>query len=192
QNNRDIAFDVAGNIYVINTSVEWFRIFSKGGASVAITGTDGTFVLGVPPTLVGVTATTPAANEQGPVNGVFTMSRTGDTTVPLTVNYTVAGTATTGADYTTLPGSVTFQAGAASTNITVQVVDDAAAELTETVILTISGSANYGVTGGAATVSILDNEPTEVSIALAQSESRLLEGCSECTLGLQLTRRGLI
>src|SRR5262249_57638034 len=111
------------------------------------------------------------------------------TSVPLTINYTVAGTATPGSDYTALPGSVTFLAGASSTNITVQVLDDAVAELTETVILNITGSANYGVTAGSATVSILDNEPTEVSITLAQAENRLLEGYSASKVGFQLTRR---
>jgi hypothetical protein len=191
-NNRDIAFDAAGNLYSLNTQNEWMRVFSKGGASVATTGTDGTFALTVPPTLVSVTASTPNANEQGPVNGVFTISRTGDTSVPLTINYTVAGTATPGLDYTALPGSVTFLPGASSTNITVQVIDDAITELTETVILNITGSAIYGVTTGSATVSILDNEPTEVSIALAQAENRLLEGYSASQVGFQLTRRGLI
>jgi hypothetical protein len=191
-NNRDIAYDVVGNLYVINTATEWFRIFSKGGASVATTGTDGSFALTVPPTLVSVTASTPNANEQGPVNGVFTITRSGNTAIPLTINYTVAGTATPGSDYTALPGSVTFLAGAASTNITVQVVDDNTPELTETVILNITGSANYGVTTGSATVSVLDNEPTEVSIALAQTENRLLEGYSASKVGFQLTRRGLI
>lgn len=191
-NNRDIAYDAAGNLYVINTATEWFRTFSKGGASVAITGTDGTFVMGVPPTLVSVVASTATANEQGPVNGVFTITRSGDTSVPLTINYTVAGTATSGADYVALPGSVTFQAGASSTNITVQVIDDSVTELTETVILNLTGSANYGVTTGSATVSILDNEATDVSITLAQAENRLLEGFSGSTVGLQLTRRGLI
>lgn len=191
-NNRDIAYDAAGNLYVINTATEWFRIFSKGGASVATTGTDGTFALTVPPTLVSVTASSPSANEQGPVNGVFTISRTGDTSVPLTVNYTVDGTATAGSDYTALPGSVTLLAGATSTNITVQVVDDNVAELTETVILNITGSANYGVTAGSATVSIFDNEPTEVSVALGQIDNRLLEGYSASKVALQVVRRGLI
>ena len=191
-NNRDIAYDAAGNLYIVNTGTEWFRIFSKGGASVAITGTDGTFVIGVPPTIVSVTATTPTANEQGPVNGVFTLARTGDTSASLTVNYTIGGTATAGSDYTALPGTVTFAAGAASTNITVTVINDPDPELTETVILTITGSGSYGVSGGSATVSILDNEPTEVSLTLAQAENRLLEGYSESKVGFQVTRRGLI
>jgi hypothetical protein len=190
ENNRDIAYDAAGNLYVINTATEWFRIFSKGGATVAITGTDGTFVMGVPPAIVSIAATTANANEQGLASGAFTISRTGDTSVSLTVNYTIGGTATAGSDYTTLSGSVTFLPGATATNITVTVLQDAVAELTETVVLTISGSGAYGVSGGPATVSIFDNEPTEVSIGLATAESRLLEGYSESKIGLQLIRRG--
>jgi hypothetical protein len=191
-NNRDIAYDIAGNLYVINTASEWFRIYAKGGASVAMSGTDGSFSISIPPTLVSVTNSVATANEQGPVNGVFTVTRSGDITVPLTVNYTVAGTATAGSDYTTLPGAVTFAAGSASTNITVQVINDSTPELTETVILNVTGSANYGVTVGSATVSILDNEPTELSLALAQTENRLLEGYSESKVGLTVTRKGLI
>jgi hypothetical protein len=191
-NNRDIAYDIAGNLYVVNTASEWFRIYAKGGASVAISGTDGTFALSVPPTLVSVTNSVATANEQGPVNGVFTVTRSGDTSVPLTINYTLAGTATAGSDYTTLPGSVTFAAGASSTNITVQVINDSTPELTETVIINLTGSASYGVIAGSATVSILDNEPTELSIALSQTENRLLEGNSAAKVGFTVTRKGLI
>jgi len=191
-NARDIAYDRAGNLYVVHSASEYLRIYSKGGASVVTVGTDGSFVQTVPPTLVSVAATTATANEQGPVNGVFTVTRTGDTSVPLTVNYTVAGTATAGSDYTALPGSVTFLAGASSTNITVSVINDSTAELTETVIMNLTGSASYGVTVGSATVSILVNEPTECSIALAQTENRLLEGYSASTLGFRVTRKGLI
>jgi len=192
ENNRDIAYDIAGNLYVVNTQDEWFRIFSKGGATVHITGSDGTFVTGVPPTLVSVTASTPTANEAGPVNGVFTVTRQGDTSVPLTINYTTGGTATSASDYTALPGSVTFLAGASSTNVTLAVLNDPDLELTETVILNVTGSANYGVVTNGAIVSILDNEPTEVSIELTQTNSILLEGCSECKVGFRLTRRGII
>src|SRR5262249_17656323 len=99
ENNRDIAYDAVGNLYVVNTASEWLRIFSKGGATVVTSGSDGSLAFGVPPTLVGVGASAPTANEQGPVNGAFTVTRAGDTSVPLTVNYTVTGTATPGADY---------------------------------------------------------------------------------------------
>ncbi|MCC6691742.1 MAG: choice-of-anchor L domain-containing protein, partial [Bacteroidia bacterium] len=43
-------------------------------------------------------------------NGSFTFCRTGDTTIPYTVNYTLGGTAVNGVDYQTLPGSVVIPA----------------------------------------------------------------------------------
>jgi hypothetical protein len=55
-------------------------------------------------------AATAGASEPN-VDGVFTVTRTGDTTADLTVNYTVGGTATADADYAALSGSVTIPAG---------------------------------------------------------------------------------
>jgi hypothetical protein len=81
---------------------------------------------------VSVTASDPSAGETAPGEpangGTFTVSRTGDTTQPLTVNYTLAGTATAGSDYAALSGSVTIPAGAASATVDVAVLDDAMAE----------------------------------------------------------------
>lgn len=189
--SRSVDWDAAGNLYVANNGNELLRVFSPGGSHTAITKSDGSFELVAPQTVLNVTATTPTANEAGPVNGVFTLTRTGDTSVPLTVNYTVSGTATSGTDYTALPGSVTFQAGATSTNITVAVLDDSEAEFTETVILTIDGSLSYGIGTGSATVSILDDEPATISLAPV-GETRLLEGYSAQKLGFTLTRKGLV
>ena len=137
--------------YIINTQNEFFRIFSKGGATVATTGTDGTFDISVPPLLISASASVATANEQGPVNGQFTLTRSGDVSKALTVSYTVGGTADAGLDYTALPGSVTFLPGATSTNIPVSIINDSTPELTETITLNINGSPDYGVVGGPAT-----------------------------------------
>jgi hypothetical protein len=40
---RELTVDAAGNIYIGNSDVEWVRIFSPGGASVATTRSNGTF-----------------------------------------------------------------------------------------------------------------------------------------------------
>jgi len=42
---RDVAFDAAGNLYYVNyvNGTEHLRIFSPGGATIATTGSDGTF-----------------------------------------------------------------------------------------------------------------------------------------------------
>ncbi len=63
---------------------------------------------------VSLAATDPSASETGPDAGVFTVSRAGGTAGPLTVNYTVGGTASNGVDYTTLSGSVTISNGTAT------------------------------------------------------------------------------
>src|SRR5262245_39036484 len=75
----------------------------------------------------------------------FTVTRTGPTNLPLTVVYSVGGTASNGVDYYSawagayegLPGRVTIPAGASSANIQVWVVDDFEVEGTETIELTV-------------------------------------------------------
>src|SRR5262249_3696386 len=69
--------------------------------------------------------------------GTFVIKRTASGT-PLTVTYTMSGTAENGVDYTNasgtaLSGSVTFAPNATSTNINVFAVDDAIPETTESI-----------------------------------------------------------
>lgn len=74
--------------------------------------------------VVTVAASDANASELGPDTGTFTVTRTGDTTGPLSVYYTLDGTARNGADYQRLPGVVNFAAGASTTNITVTPIPD--------------------------------------------------------------------
>src|SRR5262249_59980571 len=55
------------------------------------------------PVEVTVTATDANAAEQGQEIGTFSIARTGPATSPLPVNCTIAGTATSSADYTIAP-----------------------------------------------------------------------------------------
>ncbi len=48
---RDVAFDAAGNLYVVSSSSETMRIYTPGGDSLTITGSDGTFVVPEPASL---------------------------------------------------------------------------------------------------------------------------------------------
>jgi hypothetical protein len=92
-------------------------------------------------------------------NGHFTVSRDGSTLEPLTVSYTVAGTATAGTDYMALSGTVTVPAGKGSVNVMVQVVDDTMVEGSESVVVTLAADPGY-LMGDLqqATVTILDND----------------------------------
>jgi hypothetical protein len=117
-----------------------------------------------PPPLpvVTVIATDPQASEFPNDVGVFTLSRTGSAAAALTVSIAYSGTATPTTDYTTTNATtVTFPIGVVSVAVTITPVNDAAAEGTETVILTVLPSTGGTYTLGnpfAATVFILDDE----------------------------------
>ena len=114
----------------------------------------------------------PVVNLSGPADILenagtanYTVTRTGVTTFPLTVNYTVTGTATAPDDYTTPGGSVTIPVGAVSAPLPVTLTDDATEEADETLILTISPDAGYGL--GAvtqATTTIEDDDAPPVLV----------------------------
>ncbi|MFM6772099.1 MAG: S8 family serine peptidase, partial [Microcystis panniformis] len=98
--------------------------------------------------------------EAGPVSSVFTLTRTGDLSSALTVNYTLGGTATPGVDYTgTTPNSVTFAAGSSKATITLPTKDDLLSDPSETIITTITAPVGYTISGpDTATATILDND----------------------------------
>lgn len=110
-----------------------------------------------------VMASSAIAAEPG-TDGTFRITAKGGSGV-LQVAYTLSGTATSGADYTALSGTVdlTLTGGTVIQDITVDVLDDAVAEELETVILTITPQASYTVWGEGGTATLLlrdDEQPT--------------------------------
>ncbi len=91
----------------------------------------------------------------------------------ITVNYTIAGTATAGTDYTTLTGTATIPAGQNSVSVPVTVINDQLVENTETVILTLTGGAStsftftVSTTNNVATVNITDDENSTTNRVLS-------------------------
>ena len=105
--------------------------------------------------LVSVTAFDSTAAETGNNRGTFRFARTGSTAASLTVTFTVAGTATNGTDYQSLPVTVTFGVGQAEVDLTVAPTQDGVAEGSETVVVTVTDGAAYDVGAPAsATVTI--------------------------------------
>ena len=101
-----------------------------------------------------------------PNPGAFTITRTGPitpATAALAVRFAVNGTADSGTDYVDLGTSAVIPQGKASVVVPVAVLDDLDGEPTETVIVTMVGTADYNVspqaTKAGATVKIQDNEP---------------------------------
>jgi hypothetical protein len=176
--SRGICWDAADNVYVSSSGAGAIQQWSLGLSAKAVTRGDATgvtnFSLVLPSSQVSVTATTPFASQSGPTPGVFTLTRSSavssDTNSPLTVFYTLSGTATNGT-YTVSGGtstSVTFAPGQNSTNITITPVNDGASRPTTTVVLTIAGNGNYASTAPvSATISIQNVGPQSVFISSA-------------------------
>jgi subtilisin family serine protease/subtilase family serine protease len=134
------------------------------------TDTDTVVITVNPPNQVTVTASTVQAQEAPPQNGLFTISRSGITNAPLTVRYTVTGTAVAGSDYVTLSGAATIQPGSSAATIVVTPIDDQLSENDETVVLTISADAAYSVGApNSATVTIISDDVPPDLIAASLS-----------------------
>ena len=116
---------------------------------------------------VTVSATDAAAAEAGPDTGTYTFTRSGATTAALTVNYALSGTATDGADYTSLGTSITIPIGASSATLTLTPIDDALPEGSgETATLTLATSATYSLgSPAAATITISDDDVPTVTVS---------------------------
>lgn len=114
-------------------------------------------------------APTPQPEDQGPF--VYTVTLNPAPVADTTVNFTVSGSATSGADFNPLGStSVVVLAGQTTATVPVSIIEDNLAnENSETVVLTLAVGAGYTITAGSdvATASITDNDSVVVSIAVA-------------------------
>lgn len=135
-----------------------------------ITSKDFGISSGVP--VITVVASDPTGTE-GSDTARFAISRSGSTQVPLTVNYTISGTAQSGKDFKPLTGSVTLGVGFATEVVIVTPIDDSLLDPAETVILTLTSKPFYVIDQASATVTIVDNEappgPPNLTIAFDDS-----------------------
>src|SRR5262249_36856199 len=103
----------------------------------------------------------------------ITVTRTGGSNVPVSVNYATSnGTATAGADYTAVSGTLTFGIGDTSKTFTVPIINDTLVEGNETVNLTLSSPTSGATLGGQATavLTIQDDDTSgqPVTVTLQQ------------------------
>ncbi|SFM64442.1 Calx-beta domain-containing protein [Chitinophaga sp. YR627] len=139
---------------------------TNGTASININDDDNTAVNKVISIVAANDGSEPSAN------GAFTISLPTGVTVneDVTVNFTVAGTATAGTDYTSPGTTITIPAGQNSITLTIPVLDDQAIESPETVIVTVTGGTaattgafTAGATNGTASININDDDNTAVN-----------------------------
>ena len=97
---------------------------------------------------------------EGCTNGIFTFKTPTPVTSPLTITYTIGGTATNGVDYTAISNSITIPAGQDTGAVIIHPIDDGITEGTETVTLSIIN----GCAIQTDTIRIIDNNLSALDI----------------------------
>ncbi|HEX8459288.1 MAG TPA: FG-GAP-like repeat-containing protein [Pyrinomonadaceae bacterium] len=131
------------------------------------------------------------ADERAASGATVTVNRYGSLAGEATVNYSTSdGTAVHPSDYKAATGVFTFADGEVSKTFTVELVNDTLDEPTETVRLTLSNPTGTTATPTlvAATLNILDDDPTTFSVADATAG----EGDRRVTLTVTRTGDGAI
>jgi hypothetical protein len=170
---RDVCFDAAGNLYMVNNNIERLRVFSPGGRWVATTGTDGTFSVTNPPLArpeINISSLTKTVYERlAAGKAALTVTRIGDTSADLTVNLTFSGTAANGVDYQTIASSVVIPAGSASATVSIEPIDNSNLSGNKTATVALGSSAQYDILASASSVSVtvVDDEAPSGAVLFA-------------------------
>jgi hypothetical protein len=155
----------------VRLGVHSFKTGSAGAIVIRTTGTDG-FVCAdaVQLELTALPVVTVVASDSSAVEpidpsqawdyGTFTLTRSGLTDLPLTVSYSLVGTARERSDFNTIGSSVTFAVGSSTATVTIKPVADVEPEKpNEFVNLTVVETPGYKIgTPFGATVTIDDND----------------------------------
>ncbi len=138
-----------------------------------------------------VVATKSAAAEAGNDPGVFTVTRTGDTSQALTVNYGMTGSALHGTDYVALPGVLTIPAGSSSATVVITPIDDTIGEGPQTAVIQLRSGTDYAVGAPSnATVTIADNNDLPYA-TINMTAGPVVEGGAAGTFRITTTGTGI-
>ncbi|HAS82874.1 MAG TPA: hypothetical protein DCS43_09450, partial [Verrucomicrobia bacterium] len=120
---------------------------------------------------VSVSVTDGSSSEAGTDVGKWTITRTGNTNGAVTLNFNLSGTAVATNDYTlSHAGSVTFAAGVTSVVVTLTPVNDTVYdELSEIAVLTLASGAGYEIGTAAGTITIADNDVSDLQVLIIGS-----------------------
>ena len=125
--------------------------------------------------------------DSGTVSLEFTVSLGAASGRQVTVGYADAGTGTaaSGTDYTAISaGTLTFAAGETAKTLTVSVTGDTTDEPDETVVVSLSGSANAAISTASGTGTITDDDATPaVTLALSEPDASKPDTVNESGAG---------
>ncbi len=155
-------------------SKEWLRLTVQGGGgyttSHRVSEFSNIFIIDDDPQIdVSFASAAQSVVEEAGTRDV-TVNLVPAPTADITLGYSVGGTATAGADYTALSGTVAVSGGAATATIPVTILDDSDAEGEETVVLTLTGTEGHRKVNPKThtlTIAASDGLPTMTSASFA-------------------------
>jgi hypothetical protein len=121
------------------TDTSTYKAASGAAAATVVINDDPTTA----PPIITVEAIVPTASEHGE-QGKYRFTRSWGAGQPLAVQYQMSGTASNGADYQTLNGTVTFPANSSVVDLALRAIFDSNTEDPETAVLTLAGPASGG------------------------------------------------
>lgn len=132
------------------------------------------------------------AEGNGPNTLTFTVSLSGASQAPVTVNYaTVNGTATAPSDFTAIPnGQVTFGPGELSKPIGVGINGDTAVEPDESFSVQLSNSSNAAIADGSGTATLLNDDTASALDTVQFSSTAFSVNESVANATVTVTRTG--
>ncbi|MCB1869389.1 MAG: VWD domain-containing protein, partial [Gammaproteobacteria bacterium] len=165
ETSKTITLDITDD--EIPEGTESFTVELSGASNANIVKGTGTGTILDDDLLPGLSIDNPTVTEGDPAGPdatiTFTVTRSGDSSVESTVDYTaIPGSALFPDDYNDsldpLTGTLTFAAGEISKSITIDITDDLISEETETFTVVLSNPSNATIVQGTGTGTILDDE----------------------------------
>lgn len=165
----DSAIELDEDVSLTIAAGAGYTIGAPNSASGTITNDDG-----ILPD-INVSVSPASVMENGSANLIYTFTRSSTVTNPLTVAFTVDGTATLSSDYTqsgakTFSGSsgtVTFGFGQSTATVIVNPKSDGTIEPDETVVLTLTPAATYNIGVMDTATGTITNDDVGVSVAVS-------------------------
>lgn len=192
-----IGFNAGDNFYRISPSDAQIEQWDLGLTATAVTsgnasGTTG-FQLVFPSTEVDVTASAgliSQTNSYGfPTEAVFTFTRTGNTSSPLVVNFTVSGNAVSNTCTLSSYNTVTIPAGKSSVNVTNTAISDGVPRRTTSITVALGTSSGYSV-GLANTATMLVNNTAPNALSITAGSPSMYKAYANDTASFVITRLG--
>lgn len=174
------------SIIDLNASTQYYVRAYASNSEGTVYGTERSFTTADP---VVKFTTTESEAEESVSTANITIETSAISTLDVSVNYTITGTAEgVGTDYTLSNGIATIDAGTTSTTITISdIVDDALFENDETIIITLSAPINADLGSNTIyTYTILNNDDAP-TIEFSSESSEGLESVANASIAVELS-----